>query len=108
VVAHNIYMQAFAEMGTLGGLLLFWLIGLAVRNVIAARRASRADPDSWLYFGAIEMMALAVFVSVSTYGNLMRSDFWMFVLLTAISGRVAVIEQAKTHPPVAALEEAPA
>jgi O-antigen ligase len=108
VVAHNIYMQAFAEMGTLGGLLLFWLIGLAVRNVISARRASRADPDSWLYFGAIEMMALAVFISVSTYGNLMRSDFWMFVLLTAISGRVAVSEQTKAGASNDTLQEAPA
>jgi len=93
VVAHSIYMQALAETGTVGGLTLLWLILVSLRNIILARRASRHDPDRWLYFGAIEMMALAVFISMASYGSLLNSDFWLFVCLPAVSKRVAESEQ---------------
>ncbi len=93
VMAHNIYIQALAETGTVGALILLWLILATLRNIIQARRASDRDPDRWLYFSSVEMMALAIFISTSTYGSYMWSDFWLLITLAAVSKRVALAEQ---------------
>jgi O-antigen ligase len=93
VIAHNIYIQALAEMGTVGAVILLWLILATLRNIVQARRASDRDSDQWHYFGSIEMMALAIFVSTATYGSYMWSDFWLLITLVAVSKRVALTEQ---------------
>lgn len=89
IVAHNIYIQAMAEMGTVGIAVLAWLLLNAGRSLFRARRLSRWSQERWLYFGAVEMMTLAIVVSTATYGSLMGNDLWMFLGLAAIAGRVA-------------------
>jgi O-antigen ligase len=88
-VAHNIYVQALAETGLVGFLVLVSVIVISVRGLRRTRRTAREDPDRWIYFGAIEMMALAIAVSTASYGSLMNNDLWMFVGLTAVSSRIA-------------------
>ncbi len=94
ILAHNIYIQAAAEMGTIGIALLLWLLINAGLSLLRARRLSRTRRDRWIYFGAVEMMTLAILVSTATYGSLMGNDLWMFLGLAAIAGRVA-----RTAPP---------
>lgn len=91
-ITHNIYIQALAEMGIVGAAVLAWLLLSSVRNVWCARRASEPGSQEWIYFGALQMMALAIFVSTATYGSLMNSDFWMFIGLTSVAARVAPVE----------------
>jgi O-antigen ligase len=98
VGSHSIYIQALSETGTVGFLVLVWLIVTTMRNIIQARRASIGDPSRWLYFGAIQMMAIAVFISTSSYGNLLRADFWMIVCLTAVSSRVTLTQEKLSLP----------
>ena len=89
MVAHNIYVQALAETGLLGFLVLVSVIVISVRGLWRARRAARHDTDRWVYFGAIEMMALTIAVSTASSGSLMHNDLWMFIGLTAVSSRIA-------------------
>jgi len=105
VVPHNIYTQALAETGLVGAGLLAWLLIMALRNILRARQAARNDPDRWLYFGAVEMMALAVIISSAASGSLLRAEFWLFICLTAMSTRVAERgpdEQPLDDPPALA------
>lgn len=102
MVPHSIYVQALAETGLVGTALLGWLLLIALRNIISARRASRTDHDRWLYFGAVEMMALAVMISCASAGNFMSQDFWLFICLTAMSSRVARASSPEPTPPSAA------
>jgi len=89
IVAHNIYIQTLAEMGTVGIGILAWLLFNAGRSLLRARRASSWSRERWLYFRAVEMMTLAILVSTATYGSVMGNDLWMFLGLAAIAGRVA-------------------
>jgi O-antigen ligase len=93
MMPHNIYMQALTEMGVVGGLIIFWLVIATLWNILQARRAASKDHSRWLYFGAIEMMALAIFISTSNHGNFMWSDFWLLLTLTVIARRVAFAER---------------
>ena len=88
-IAHNIYIQALAEMGVVGAFLLLWIMLQSAKSILRARKLSEAYQDRLVYFRAIEMMALAILVSTATYGSLMNNDFWMFIGLTAIASRVA-------------------
>ena len=90
IVAHNIYIQAMSEMGTVGLAILAWLLINATRSMFSARRASRESRERRLYFGAVEMMTLTILISTATYGSVMGNDLWMFLALAAISGRVAL------------------
>jgi len=93
--AHNIYIEALSEMGTVGFGLLIWVIVLVLRNVIQARAQSRHGPDHRMYLGGIEMMALTVFVASFSSGNLMAEDFWLLVGLTATTRAVVESEQKR-------------
>jgi O-antigen ligase len=103
-IAHNIYVQALAEMGVVGAAILLWLLFVSGRSIWRARRVCEPDSLEWVYFGSIEMMALAIFVSTASYGSLMNNDFWMFIGLTAVSARVAL--GARKRASVAAAEAA--
>ncbi len=89
VVAHNIYIQALAEMGTVGAVVLFWLLLNSGLSLLRARRVTGRSDERRIYFGAIEMMTLAILVSTASSGSLMGNDLWMFLGLTMIAGRVA-------------------
>jgi len=92
VVAHNIYVQALAEMGTVGGVVLFWLLLNSALSLLRARRVTDRRGARWIYFGAIEMMTLSILVSTASTGSLMGNDLWMFLGLTMIASRVAGAE----------------
>jgi len=92
VVAHNVYLQALSEMGTVGGLLLFWLLLNSALSLRRARRATAGSDERKIYFGGIEMMTLSILVSTASSGSLMGNNLWMFLGLTMIAGRVAVAE----------------
>jgi O-antigen ligase len=104
MVPHSIYIQALAETGLVGTTLLVWLLWLAVRNALKARRLIRTDENRWMYFGALEMMTLAVLISNASTGNFMSQEFWLFICLTAMSSRVATAmpDEASSAPPPAA------
>lgn len=99
IIAHNIYIQALAEMGIIGTIVLLWLLFGSARGIWLARRSTVRGSPEWIYFGAMEMMVLAIFVSTASYGNLMSNDFWLFVALTAASARVAVAGTTRPQLP---------
>ena len=77
---------------------LLWLLFITGRSIWRSRAASVQGSAEWIYFGAIEMMALAICVSTASSGNLMDNDFWMFMALTAVSARVAVARRERVEP----------
>jgi O-antigen ligase len=89
VVAHNIYVQTLAEMGTIGAVLLLWMLVNSGRSLIQARRATDRNGERWTYFGAIEMMTLSILIATASTGSVMGNDLWMFLGLTMIASRVA-------------------
>ncbi len=89
VVAHNIYIQALAEMGTVGGLLLLWLLFNSGKSLWRTRQATFGTERRRVYARAIEMMTLAILINTASTGSLMGNDIWMFLGLTMIAGRVA-------------------
>lgn len=89
VVAHNIYIQALAEMGTVGALVLAWLLLNSGLSLMRARRATHYTERRRIYSRAIEMMTLAILINTASTGSLMGNDMWMFLGLTMIAGRVA-------------------
>jgi O-antigen ligase len=88
-VAHNVYVQALAEFGTVGIIIVMWLIVGTVRNLARARKLRRLDPKQWCYFGAIEGMAIVVLVTNMSSGNMLGQGFWAVMGLAATAGSVA-------------------
>lgn len=88
-IAHNIYIQALAETGLVGAAILMWLLLNSVRNVWRGRRVYDRSSQEWIYFSSLSMMTFAILISTATYGSLMDNDFWMFLGLTAVAGRIA-------------------
>jgi len=101
-IAHNIYIQALAEMGVVGFAILAWLLISSGRSIWRARADSEPDSQEWIYFGALQMMALAILASTASYGSLMNNDLWMFIGLTAVASRVS--KAARTSREHAAAE----
>ena len=98
-VAHNVYVQALAEFGTAGILIVLWLIVRTIQNLALARKLKRLDRGQWCYFGAIEGMAIVVLVTNMSSGNMMGQGFWAVLGLAAAAGGVARRELAKKDDP---------
>jgi O-antigen ligase len=89
VMPHNIYIQALAEMGTVGFMLLVWMLVNSGLSLYRARQTTDRRGKRWVYFGAIEMMTLSILIATASTGSLMGNDLWMFLGLTMIARRVA-------------------
>jgi O-antigen ligase len=89
VMPHNIYIQAMAEMGTVGLAVLVWMLVNSALSLIRARNSTDPKGQRWAYFRALEMMTLSILISTASSGNILGNDLWMFLGLTMIAGRVA-------------------
>ena len=69
IVPHSVYMQALVEFGIIGILALLWVVASTLRNLVMSRRHWSRDTEGWIYFGAIEMMALIVFTQNLSWGT---------------------------------------
>jgi O-antigen ligase len=101
-VAHNVYVQAIAEFGTAGAIVVGWLVLGTIRNLAFAWRVRQRVPEQWCYFGAIEAMAVIVFITNMSSGNIMGQGFWAMLALAATTGNIARRELAENGGAVAA------
>ena len=97
---HNIYIQALAEMGLVGFLVLCWWILQTAYNYWVAERKGDEDPDGRIYLRLCEALTLFTLTASFTSGNLMRTPLAMVIALSAVCRRCA--EKGVSDPAVAA------
>ncbi|MBK7876620.1 MAG: putative O-glycosylation ligase, exosortase A system-associated [Planctomycetes bacterium] len=104
-VAHNSYLQIWAECGTPAFLLYLGLIGLSFLDLWRLRReAERRYYTSWiLSYATMFEASMAAFVVGSFFLNRAHFDlFYHFVAIIAVFGVIARAEMASSPSPTAA------
>ncbi len=86
---HNVYVQALAETGTVGFLVLMWWVFQAVRNYAIAERRRLTEPLDFASIRACEAITLVALMIYFTSGNLVYTNFAMIMTLSYICRRAA-------------------
>lgn len=79
---HNIYVQALAETGTLGFLVLMLWIFQVARNYWVAGRSSPEDPMDIATTRACETITLVALIIYITSGNIVYTNFAMIMAVS--------------------------
>ena len=86
---HNLYVQALAETGTVGFLVLMWWIFEMVRNYRLAERRRLTEPLDVATVRACEMITLVALMIYFTSGNLVYTNFHMIMAMSYLCRRSA-------------------
>ena len=97
---HNVYIQALAETGTIGFLVLGWWILQAAFNYWAAEKKTEATPEDRVYVRVAETLTLMTLVLSFFSGNLLYTHMAMMITLSAVCWRCAGVH-ARPAPGVA-------
>jgi O-antigen ligase len=82
--AHNIYIQALAETGTVGFLVLMWWILQAGLNYRAAERKTGDDESSTMYLRICETITFMVLIANFSGGSIVYTHLAMALALSAV------------------------
>jgi O-antigen ligase len=85
---HNIYVQALAETGTVGFLLLCWWILQAGYNFMKAEQRG-PPPEDRMYLRATETLTLLALIAAFASGNLLFSHTAMVLALSSVCRRAS-------------------
>lgn len=80
---HNIYLQAWAELGIVGLALLLFAIGSHLRELRSADRTARGAPNYFVL--AIEAACWALLIHALAANLLWRKQFWLAWMLAALA-----------------------
>jgi O-antigen ligase len=99
---HNLYVQALAETGTVGFLVLCWWISLAFWNYWKAERKMREHRPEQAYLRACESLTIVALVMYFSSGSIVYSNFVLIMTFSALCRRCA----AREEQPAAAAPQA--
>jgi O-antigen ligase len=100
---HNIYLQAWAELGVVGLILLFAAIGSHLKDLHLANQQARGGPNYLIV--AIEAACWALMVHALGANSLWHKQFWLVWMLAALAvqlQRAALPQTQKERYPLAA------
>ncbi|HEV8335069.1 MAG TPA: O-antigen ligase family protein [Candidatus Polarisedimenticolia bacterium] len=95
---HNLYVQALAETGTLGFLLLCWWILQAGYNYMKAEQRA-PPPEDLTYLRAAETLTLLMLIAAFASGNLLFTHTGVVLSLSYVCLRASENDPAATPAP---------
>jgi O-antigen ligase len=94
---HNIYVQALAETGTVGFILLCWWILQAGYNFMKAEQRG-PPPEERMYLRAAETLTLLMLIAAFASGNLVYSHTAVVLALSSVCRRASENMPAAATP----------
>ena len=88
---HNIYLQALAEMGVVGFVVLMWWILQAAFNYWVAERRAGGNPQAQIYLRACETLTIFLLVAFASGGNLVQTNLAIMITLSAVCRRCSEV-----------------
>ncbi|HEV8374775.1 MAG TPA: O-antigen ligase family protein [Candidatus Polarisedimenticolia bacterium] len=95
---HNLYVQALAETGTVGFVVLGGWIFLAFLNYVKAERRMGKERADRSYLRACESLTLVALILYFSSGNVVYTNFALVMTLSSLCRRCVEKEESATVP----------
>jgi O-antigen ligase len=95
VLPHNVFLTYWVEIGTIGFLVLLWLIFSTIGSAIKARQVLLSTRPEWVF--VLEML-LAIMAAMIVFGvtTIRYADwFWVFLALLSVANRLAFVKDTQ-------------